>query len=85
MFDQYGYMYILDGGNSRIQKWFPGMTYGITVVSSSMSTPFGMTFDLSGNIIVADTSNQRIISFNTFCRKYFSLLLSYIYYSFFFL
>jgi hypothetical protein len=69
MFDQYGYMYILDQGNSRIQKWFPGMTYGITVVSATMSGPLGMQFDLSNNIIVADTSYQRVIAFDNICRK----------------
>ena len=74
MFDQYGFMYVLDAGNSRIQKWMPGMTYGTTVVTASMSTPLGISFDLSGNIIVADTSNQRVISFNTFCGKFCSLV-----------
>lgn len=80
MFDQYGYMYLLDAGNSRIQKWLPGMTYGVTVVASAMSTPLGMTFDLSNNIIVADTSYHRIISFNTFCRKFLSFVSLLIYY-----
>jgi len=70
MFDQYGYMYILDTGNLRIQKWLPGMTYGVTVVSATMSGPLGMQFDYSNNIVVADTSNQRIISFSNICRKY---------------
>ena len=75
MFDPYGYMYILDAGNSRIQKWAVGMTYGVTVVSSSMSTPLGMSFDFSNNIVLADTSYHRIISFNNLCRKYFLLLI----------
>lgn len=69
MFDQYGYMYILDGGNSRIQKWLPGMTFGVTIISATMSTPLGMQFDFSNNLIMADTSNQRIISFSIICRK----------------
>jgi hypothetical protein len=70
MFDQYGYMYILDYGNTRIQKWVLGMTYGVTVVSAAMNGPVGMQFDYSNNIVVADTSNQRIISFSNICRKY---------------
>ena len=70
MFDQYGFMYVLDAGNSRIQKWLPGMTYGTTVVAATMSTPWGISFDLLGNIVVADTSNQRVISYTTFCGKF---------------
>ncbi|CAF1116879.1 unnamed protein product [Rotaria sordida] len=67
-FDQYGYMYILDGGNSRIQRWLPGMTYGVTVVAGALgATPYGMNFDFSGNIIVADTSYHRLISFIVEC------------------
>ncbi|CAF4516191.1 unnamed protein product, partial [Rotaria socialis] len=62
-FDQYGYMYVMDAGNSRIQRWLPGMTYGVTVVAATVSTPYGINFDFAGNIIVADTSNQRIIAF----------------------
>lgn len=69
MFDQYGFMYVLDSGNSRIQRWRPGMTYGVTVVAASMSSPTALSFDPSSNIIVADTSNQRIVSFNAFCGK----------------
>lgn len=74
MFDQYGFMYILDAGNSRIQQWLPGNNYGVTVIAATMSTPLGMTFDLSNNIVIADTSYQRIMSYNTFCGKYFVLL-----------
>ncbi|CAM4949724.1 unnamed protein product [Rotaria socialis] len=66
-FDQYGYMYVMDAGNSRIQRWLPGMTYGVTVVAATVSTPYGINFDFAGNIIVADTSNQRIIAFSITC------------------
>ncbi|CAF4418590.1 unnamed protein product, partial [Rotaria socialis] len=66
-FDQYGYMYVMDAGNSRIQRWLPGMTYGVTVVAATVSTPYGINFDFAGNIIVADTSNQRIIAFRITC------------------
>ncbi len=74
MFDQYGFMYILDNGNSRILKWYPGMSYGTVVVSATMSNPNGMQFDYSNNIVIAETSNQRIISFNNICRKFIELI-----------
>ncbi|CAF1562543.1 unnamed protein product, partial [Rotaria magnacalcarata] len=67
IFDQHGYMYVMDAGNSRIQRWLPGMTYGVTVVASTVSTPYGINFDFAGNIIVADTSNHRIIAFSITC------------------
>lgn len=70
MFDQYGFMYVLDSGNSRIQKWTIGMNYGITIISATMSSPLGMQFDFSNNIVVADTSYHRIISFSNLCRKF---------------
>lgn len=69
--DPYDYIYIMDFGNKRIQKWYPGATYGITVVSaSSMYNPYGMKFDRFGNIVVADTDNYRIISFGIICCKF---------------
>ncbi|CAF5197765.1 unnamed protein product, partial [Rotaria magnacalcarata] len=68
--DQYGYMYVLDSGNKRIQRWWPGSTYGITVVSStSMLNPRGLNFDTSGNLFVADYSNHRILKFTVTCRE----------------
>ncbi|CAF4520227.1 unnamed protein product, partial [Rotaria sp. Silwood2] len=67
LLDQYGYVYILDFGNDRIQKWLPGASYGTTVVSASFSNPYGMQFDLLNNLVVADTSNHRIVSFGVFC------------------
>lgn len=69
MFDAMGLMYILDAGNNRIQRWTLGMSYGVTLVSSSMSTPYGFSMDFSNNFVVADTSNHRMISFNILCRK----------------
>ena len=75
MFDTLNYMYILDAGNNRIQKWLPGATFGVTLLTSSMNNPSGFRFDFSNNFIVADTSNHRIISYNIMCRK--SLLLSF--------
>lgn len=70
LLDQQGWLYILDYSNSRVQKWWPGATYGTTVVSSPMSNPMNMKFDRSGAIVIADTYNHRIISFGLTCRKY---------------
>lgn len=71
MFDQYGYLYILDDGNSRIQKWLPGSTFGTTVISSTFSDPLGMEFDQYGNLYVSDTNYHRIQSFSLYCRKFY--------------
>lgn len=63
-------MYVLDAGNSRIQRWWAGSTYGVTIVSSSsLVNGRGMSIDLSGDLIVADYSNHRILSYNITCRK----------------
>ncbi|CAF4840942.1 unnamed protein product [Rotaria sp. Silwood1] len=67
-FDQYGYMYIMDSGNNRIQRWWPGSTYGTTVASSaSMYNPRGLTIDPLGNLVLADCSNHRVVSFAGGC------------------
>ncbi len=68
--DQYGYIYILDTANSRVQKWYPGATYGLTVVAATMNSPYGLSFDLFGNLFIADTIYQRILSFAVYCRKW---------------
>jgi len=54
-----------------VQKWYPGASYGTTVISATMSSPSGMKFDLLGNLVIADTSYQRILSFGLTCRKLF--------------
>lgn len=71
LYDQYGYLYIMDSGNNRIQRWIPGATYGITVVAATMSNPRGMRFDAVGSLVVADCSQHRVISFGMQCRKNF--------------
>ncbi|CAF5054502.1 unnamed protein product, partial [Rotaria sp. Silwood1] len=65
--DPYGYLYVLDYGNSRVQKWFPGDSYGRTVISATMSNPYGMKIDLFANLVIADTSYHRILSFGLLC------------------
>ena len=71
-FDPFGYMYILDSGNSRIQRWLPGATYGTTVIAGSFSTPYGLQFDNLGNLVVTDTLNYRVATYALTCRKYFT-------------
>jgi hypothetical protein len=63
-------MYILDAANDRVVKWYPNAPYGITVASTTMATPLSMKFDPLGNIVIADTSYHRVISFNIMCRKF---------------
>lgn len=71
LFDPFGFMYILDYGNNRVVKWFPGAPYGTTVVSASFYNPCGMQFDRLSNLVIADTYNHRITSFGVMCRKFF--------------
>ncbi len=59
----------MDYSNNRVQKWYPGAVYGVTVASATMSNPYGMKIDPAGNIVVADTYYQRIILFGLTCRK----------------
>ena len=68
-FDIYGFMFVLDSANSRIQKWVPLASYGVTVAAASMSTPLSMKIDPRGNIVVVDSSNYRVISFGMTCRE----------------
>jgi len=71
IYDQYGYLYIMDAGNDRIQRWILGGNYGITIASTStMNIPRGMHFDSYGNLAVTDQYMHRVISFAISCRKY---------------
>ena len=69
VFDQYGYMYVLDTGNNRIQKWFPGAAYGVTVVAAALYNAYGMQMDRLNNLLVADCYNHRVAAFSIVCRK----------------
>ncbi len=68
-FDQYGNMYVMDSGNNRIQQWWPGSTYGVTVVAAGFSNPRGIAFDPSGNFAIADYSYARVVLASVVCRK----------------
>ena len=72
-------MYVMDYNNDRVQKWFPGASYGVTVAAVNMYNPYGMKLDPVGNVYVADTSYHRIISFNLNCRKFSLFALKEIY------
>ncbi|CAF4604634.1 unnamed protein product, partial [Rotaria socialis] len=43
-FDFDGYMYIVDYNNARIQRWYPGASYGTTVASGALNLPIGLAF-----------------------------------------
>lgn len=62
-------MYVLDYTNTRIQKWWPGATYGTTVIAAAFNQPTGMRIDRLGNMVVADAYNHRVVSFGVTCRK----------------
>ena len=69
--DPFGFLFILDTGNNRVQKWFPGASFGVTIASGALSSPSGMKIDRSGNLYIADTSNHRVVAYGITCRKYF--------------
>jgi sugar lactone lactonase YvrE len=66
--DDSGNVYVLDGYNSRVQKWMPGAISGITVAggngtgsaANQLFLPHGFFVDRSGNIYVADLLNNRV-------------------------
>ena len=78
-FDADGYLFILDGRNSRIVGSGPygfrclvGCSGSSGSASDRLSSPQGMSFDVEGNIFVADTGNTRIQKFmlsNNICGE----------------
>jgi ATP-dependent protease HslVU (ClpYQ) peptidase subunit len=69
--DASGNVYVVDSGNSKIRKitpegvvsTFAGSSAGFadgTGTSAQFSNPQGITIDASGNVYIADTSNQKI-------------------------
>lgn len=74
-------MYIVDFYNSRIIKWKIGYNFGIVIAGDStvkswmnplpnlLSYPYGVNFDLNGNLYVADRLNNRIQKFSIDCCK----------------
>lgn len=72
-FDPFGYLYVLDQSNNRVQKWWPGASYGTTAIAATMSNPYGMAMDRAGNMYIADSAYHRVLTFELMCRK-FSLI-----------
>jgi hypothetical protein len=63
----------MDAGNNRIQRWSPGSSFGVTVVSAGFSNPRGIAFDPSGNLAIADYSYARVVLAPIFCGKFIML------------
>jgi hypothetical protein len=66
--DGAGNIYIADELNSRVQKWAPGATAGVTVAggngqgsaANQLNGPEGVFVDGAGNVYVADSNNARV-------------------------
>ncbi len=64
-------LYIADKNNNRVQQWFIGALNGSTVAGlangtsgselNELSGPTGTALDSSGNVYVADSSNNRVV------------------------
>ena len=80
--DSDGQMFIADSENHRIVRWELNAPEGICIVGCSatsanrddqLSEPKDLTFDWKGNLLVADTENNRVQRFdlliNTSCGK----------------
>ena len=77
-FDPFGFLYIMDYGNDRVQRWLPGGNYGTTVAAATMNNPYRMRFDRLGNIVICDTDYHRVIQFSITCRKFLKELFSFL-------
>ncbi|CAF3924351.1 unnamed protein product [Rotaria sp. Silwood2] len=65
-------LYISDSSNNRVQKWTMGAVTGTTVAGQPIGTvgaspdqlrlPAGVVVDETGTVIVADSSNDRVMS-----------------------
>ncbi|MBI4009647.1 MAG: hypothetical protein HY361_00430, partial [Candidatus Aenigmarchaeota archaeon] len=80
-FDSSGNLFVADGSNNRILRYDTPFTDGeaATLVlgqssfttgtsgttASTLNAPFGIAFDSSGNLFVADFSNHRILRYDT--------------------
>jgi hypothetical protein len=78
-FDSKGNLWVADSGNSRLLEFEPpfhdGMSASVVIGRSDFSSasfnlsrnglsgPWGITFDISGNLWVADSGNSRVLEF----------------------
>jgi DNA-binding beta-propeller fold protein YncE len=90
--DSRGNLFIADTLNQRIIRWEVNATQGVCIVGYStvpenradqLSSPKDVTFDWKGNLLVADTGNNRVQSFdlfiNTTCGEYRALTLTHVF------
>ncbi|CAF3409941.1 unnamed protein product [Rotaria sp. Silwood2] len=64
-----GTLYVADSGNSRIQRWNKGASFGVTVAGtevsgnslSQLSYPMGIVVDSNEYMYIVDTGNNRIL------------------------
>ena len=68
--DSYDTLFIADGNNNRVVKYYTNSTSGILVAgpgpgssSTQLNQPKGIAVDEMGNVFVGDTSNYRIQKF----------------------
>ena len=72
--DSYGRIYISDYFNNRIQKWGPGMEYGVTIAggrgvgetSGRLNHPSGVYMRPDGDLYVTDEGNNRVEKYSGF-------------------
>ncbi|QEC65877.1 T9SS type A sorting domain-containing protein [Panacibacter ginsenosidivorans] len=72
--DSYGRMYISDYFNNRIQKWVPGMEYGVTIAGGrgvgetpgKLNHPSGVYMSGNGDLYVTDEGNNRVEKYSGF-------------------
>jgi sugar lactone lactonase YvrE len=68
--DRFGFIYVSDSGNDRIQKFYPNgtfmMQWGSTGASpGQFNKPYGIAVDPLGNVYVADWNNDRVQKFTS--------------------
>jgi sugar lactone lactonase YvrE len=69
-FDRYGFIYVADALNHRIQKFRPTGTYltqwgSYGVANGKFNRPYGINVDSLGNVYVADYWNSRVQQFTS--------------------
>ncbi|CAF4098826.1 unnamed protein product [Adineta steineri] len=68
-FDNNGFMYVVDNGNNRVQRFAPGSTSGTTVAGTTASTnaltdlkqPTAIDIDSNSNLYILDMGNTRLV------------------------